>query len=183
MRRNERASARASRFGGVTVLAMIAAAVIAAPPARPAPPTGPAAPAAREVGPEGFREALLRERGRVVLVNLWATWCSPCLKEIPDLVAVAEELRGPGVTLIGVAVDDPTPGASQVEGFRRRFFPAFTTYARAGGGMDDLASVIDPAWNEVVPTTYVIGRDGRVVERIQGRKTAAEFAAAVRRAL
>lgn len=170
---------RSDRAGGLS--AVVLAVCVAASAAVAAPPAP--APAAHEVDPAAFREALRRERGRVVILNLWATWCSPCLKEIPDLVALAEELRGSGVTLIGVAVDDPTPGAAQVESFRKRYFPGFTTYARSGGELDDLASVIDPAWNEVVPTTYIIGRDGRVVERIQGKRTAAEFAAAARRAL
>ncbi len=130
-----------------------------------------------------FRSALERERGRVLVVNLWATWCAPCLREIPDLLRLEAELAPHDVRLIGVAVDDPTPDAREVEEFRRRYFPALRTFARGDGELDELASVIDPAWNEVVPTTYILDRSGKVRARIQGKKTLEEFKAAVRQVL
>jgi hypothetical protein len=82
-----------------------------------------------------------------------------------------------------VAVDDPSPGAAQVEQFRSKYFPAFMTYARTGPEMDELASVIDPAWNEVVPTTYILDRQGKPVARLQGKKSLDEFRAALDKAL
>ena len=133
----------------------------------------------RAVTAEEFTAVLQRERGNVLIVNFWATWCSPCLKEVPDLLAVESALKNAKVKLIGVSVDDPTPGARLVEQFRQKYFPAFRTLARAGGDIDDLSSVIDPSWNEVVPTTYIIDRTGKVRARIQGKKSQAEFKAAV----
>jgi thiol-disulfide isomerase/thioredoxin len=130
-----------------------------------------------------FKALLDKERGRVLVVNLWATWCAPCLREIPDLLRLETELGPQQVRLIGVAVDDPTPGARQVEEFRLKYFPKFRTYARSDGELDELASVIDPAWNEVVPTTYIIDRTGKVRARIQGKKSLEEFKAAAVAAL
>jgi len=105
------------------------------------------------------------------------------LREVPDLLKLESEFGSRGVKLIGVAVDDPAPQAAQVEQFRRKYFPAFLTYARVGPEMDELASVIDPAWNEVVPTTYIIDRRGKAVARIQGKKSLDEFRAALENAL
>lgn len=138
---------------------------------------------ARATDAAGFKAALQAERGSVLIVNLWATWCVPCLREVPDLLALAKEYETQGVKLIGVSVDDPSPGAAVVEQFRKRYFPAFVTFARNGPQMDELASVIDPAWNEVVPTTYILDRQGKVVVRIQGKKALNEFREAVRKAL
>jgi glutathione peroxidase-family protein len=70
-----------------------------------------------------------------------------------------------------------------VEQFRKKYFPAFVTFARNGPQMDELASVIDPAWNEVVPTTYILDRQGKIVARLQGKKSLGEFREAVRKAL
>lgn len=126
-----------------------------------------------------FRSELAALRGKVVIVNLWATWCVPCLKEVPQLVKLADELANQGVTLLGVAMDDPSDRLALVEPFHRKFFPAFRTWQRAGSDMDTVVSVIDPAWNEILPTTYLLGRDGRVVERIQGVRSYEEFRAAV----
>lgn len=126
-----------------------------------------------------FKQVLDSHRGDLVIVNFWATWCVPCLKEIPDLLKLRQEKSSEGVQLIGVAVDEPTANSAEVERFRSRYFPGFRTYARAGVEMDELAQVIDPSWNEVVPTTYLLDRDGRVVKRIQGKKTLDEFRAAL----
>lgn len=135
------------------------------------------------IGAADFREVLKRERGHVVIVNFWATWCVPCLREIPDLLELATSMEPQGVRLIGVAMDDPSPKAAQVEQFRSKYFPQFLTYARQGAEMDELASVVDAAWNEVVPTTYVLSREGRVIVRLQGKKSPQEFRAAIQQAL
>ena len=79
-----------------------------------------------------------------------------------------------GVELVAVAMDDPADLA-MVDGFRKRFFPEFDSYIRNEPDMDTLVSVVDPAWNELLPTTYLIGRDGKVVKRIQGKKSIEDF--------
>jgi thiol-disulfide isomerase/thioredoxin len=131
------------------------------------------APVARLTADQ-FSSLLERQRGQLVVLNLWATWCVSCLKEIPDLVALTRELAPLGVRLLAVSMDEPEELAN-VEAFRRKAFPDFSTWLRAEPAMDTLVSRIDPAWNELLPTTYLIGRDGRVVKRLQGRKTLADF--------
>lgn len=165
-------SGRLRRVAGILVLAICAVSTgrAAETPAKPA--------TAAE-----FRAFLQQHQGKVLVVNFWATWCVPCLREVPDLLQLQKEMAAKGVELIGVAVDDPSPGAIQVEQFRRQYFPAFVTFARAGSEMDELASVIDPSWNEVVPTTYILDRRGKPVTRIQGKKSLAEFRAAVEKVL
>ena len=126
----------------------------------------------------GRRHALETFRGRYVLLNLWATWCAPCLREIPDLVRLEAELAPRGVALIGVSMDEPDDGARVAE-FRAKYFPAFPTWLRSERELDAIASVVDPAWNEVLPTTYLLGRDGKVARRVQGAKTHEEFRALI----
>ena len=87
---------------------------------------------ARATDAAGFKAVVQAERGSVLIVNLWATWCVPCLREVPDLLALAKEYEKQGVKLIGVSVDDPSPGAAVVEQFRKKYFPAFVTFARNG---------------------------------------------------
>lgn len=129
-----------------------------------------------------LRSALEAERGKLVVLNLWATWCVPCLREIPDLVRIERELA-PAVVLIGVSMDEPNELESRVAPFHAKYFPDFRTYLRSEREMDTIASVVDPAWNEVLPTTYLIGPDGKVVKRVQGAKSYAEFRALVAAAL
>lgn len=127
--------------------------------------------------PQDLQAALATLRGRVVLVNFWATWCRPCLKEIPTLLELQGKYRGRGFTLVAVSLDEPADRETVLSPFLAKHFPALRTLARESRDMDAMVSVLDPAWNEVLPTSYVVGRDGNVAARLQGGKTAAEFEA------
>jgi len=124
-------------------------------------------------------EVLAEKTGKVVLVNFWASWCTPCLKEIPTLVELAERYRDRGFELVPVSLDDPGDIDVIVVPFLNRWFPDFTSYTRVDMDMDTVVSVLDPAWNEILPTSYVIDRDGSVVEQMQGGMTIDEFEAAI----
>jgi thiol-disulfide isomerase/thioredoxin len=139
-------------------------------------------PAVRVATPAQVAGELAALRGKVVMLNVWATWCSPCLREIPDLLAVEADLAAQGFVLLGLSVDEAVE-APRVDEFRRRYFPAFRTLVRDAPDMDAAVSVVDPAWNELVPTTYLVGRDGKLLQRIQGKKTREEFRAAAQAAL
>ena len=130
-------------------------------------------------GAEQLRTVLEREQGKIVLLNLWGTWCTPCLKEIPDLVALEQEFEDHGVVLIGLGMDEPEALEGLVEPFRKQHFPQFRTYLRDAPDMDTVVSVVDPAWNELLPTTYLIDRAGNVVKRIQGKRTREQFRAEI----
>jgi len=124
-------------------------------------------------------EVLADKTGKVLLVNFWASWCSPCLKEIPALVELAERYRDQGFELVPVSLDDPGDIEVIVVPFLNRWFPDFSSYTRLDFDMDTVVSVVDPVWNEILPTSYVIDRDGKVVEMLQGGKHRDEFAAAI----
>ncbi len=151
----------------VVVLPFLAAPGMAAPPA-------PALDAGQ------FRQVLEKQQGQVVLVNFWATWCRACLKEIPALLDLERQYHDRGFRLVAVSLDEPGDYAGVVAPFLDKWFPELATYRRSTADMDALVSVLDPAWNELLPTSYVLDRAGTVRARIQGGKPADEFAAAIR---
>ena len=126
-----------------------------------------------------LRQVLDSHRGHVVLVNFWASWCRPCLKEIPELSALADKYREQGLRLVAVSLDEPGDLQSVVRPFMQQWFPVFTSYARLTPDMDGMVSAVDPAWNEILPTSYILNQAGHVTARLQGGKPAAAFEAAI----
>ena len=116
-----------------------------------------------------LREELSANEGRVVLVNLWATWCTPCLREIPDLLALEAELPASDFRLIAISMDDAYSEGWVTE-FKAKHFPTLVSFINAELDMDTLVSVIDPVWNETLPTSYILNRNGEVVNKVQGKK-------------
>ena len=123
---------------------------------------------------DALRGELSASEGRVVLVNLWATWCTPCLREIPDLLALEAELPASDFRLLAISMDDAYSEGWVTE-FKAKHFPNLVSFINAELDMDSLVSVIDPVWNETLPTSYIFDRDGGVVKKVQGKKPIAFF--------
>jgi peroxiredoxin len=96
---------------------------------------------------------LQEQRGRVVMVNFWATWCGPCRQEMPQLSRLYDKYRSTGFTLLGVSVDDDARHASDVASRLGLNFPVLLDSDKAVSKAYDLSTM---------PTTYLIDRDGRV---------------------
>ncbi|MBX3638403.1 MAG: TlpA family protein disulfide reductase [Rubrivivax sp.] len=119
--------------------------------------------------PEGGELAMASLRGRPLLLNFWATWCPPCVKEMPEIDRFRAALVARGGEVVGIAVDSPTP----VREFLRRT-PVGYPIALAGFEGSDLSRRLGNAQG-ALPFTVLFGRDGRIVQRKLGETTAAEL--------
>ena len=110
--------------------------------------------------------------GKVTVVNVWASWCSPCRAEIPTLIALSKKYNE--VTFIGVLTRDMPPAA---EAFARRFAIPYPTL------IDDsvLLGFRDSLPANAIPSTAVIDRNGRVAGRILGEVTVASLSKLIER--
>jgi thiol-disulfide isomerase/thioredoxin len=126
-----------------------------------------------------FRRLLAKEQGNVLVVNFWATWCIPCIREFPDLSKLQEKHSERGLKVIAVSMDDPELLDTKVKRFIQEHRPGFVTYLQTEADPDTFASVVDPGWSGVVPTTYVIDRTGKVRKSMVGRRSYEEFEAAI----
>jgi thiol-disulfide isomerase/thioredoxin len=126
--------------------------------------------------PAGGELALESLRGAPLLLNFWATWCPPCIKEMPMLDAFYREHHPHGWQVLGLAVDSPTP----VRGFLTQRPVAFPI-GLAGLVGTELSRTLGNA-DGGLPYTVVVGRDGRVRDRKQGALSPADLSRWVQQA-
>ncbi len=117
--------------------------------------------------------------GNLILVNFWATWCAPCVKEIPEIVKLQEKYKERGLRVIAVSMDEPEELETNVRPFVAKRFPSFVSYLCKEPDHDKFASVIDPAWNEIMPTNFLIDRTGKLRATLTGGKSYEEFEAII----
>jgi peroxiredoxin len=121
---------------------------------------------------EGAEVALSDFAGKVVLLNVWATWCRPCVKEMPALERVYRELGPLGLVVVAVSVDAPLGGfdslgnpGGDIRAFAREHQLSFTI-------LHDAKRTIQPRFGLFgLPTTVVIDRSGRIVRKATGFET------------
>ena len=120
-----------------------------------------AAPALEFLGKDGKKLSLEKFRGRVVVLNLWATWCAPCLEEMPTLDHLQQQLKHLGVVVIALSLDRGGP-------------EAVSAYYEENG-IENLDVYVDPTMRAQsglnvigLPTTILIDREGNERGRLVG---------------
>ena len=123
---------------------------------------------------DGKTASLSDYKGKVVLVDFWATWCGPCQEEIPELVKLQESLGSKGFAVLGVSMDDELEAVAP---FAKRMKINYAVILNGGDRAPQ--GWIVPG----LPTAYLIGRDGAVLSREFGVKSLKKLTADVEAAL
>jgi thiol-disulfide isomerase/thioredoxin len=111
---------------------------------------------------DGKKVHLKDYRGKIVVLNFWATWCGPCKEEMPMFVAVEKEWAAKGIVFIGASLDERA-GQKVVPEFVKKFQIDFPIWKGATG--DDLARL---EMGEAVPATAFLDEEGNIFARVQG---------------
>ena len=136
-------------------------------PVRPAPPAPitmlPASVTSAELrAVSGAPIKLANYSGKVLLVNLWATWCGPCRLETPELVKLHHEFRSQGVEIVGLSTEDYEDSAQSVPEFVHNYNVDY----RVGWGREIAGDLMQG--RDAIPQSFIISRSGRVVKRFVG---------------
>ena len=111
-------------------------------------------------------------KGKVVVLNFWATWCPPCRAEMPDLIKMQREYRSRGLQVVGITY--PPEEIAEVRQFVRKLGVNYPIAL----GTRETKSLFDET--ETLPLTIVIDREGKVRERIEGILLPQEFEQKIR---
>ncbi|MBR7799349.1 TlpA family protein disulfide reductase [Undibacterium fentianense] len=114
-------------------------------------------------------------QGKFLVVNFWATWCKPCVEEMPELKQLQADLKNNNVQLIGMGIDTP----SNMQEFAKKYQISYPLYA---AGMDG-TSVSQQMGNKAggLPFTALISEDGKVIKTYSGRLKMPELRADITR--
>ena len=116
----------------------------------------------------GAKVRLTDYKGKVILINFWATWCAPCKLEIPAFIELYDQYKDKGFVLLGVSGDDDAETLRTFADEWKINYPMLV-----GLGEDQLLDAYGPLYG--YPTTVIVGRDGAVCGRHVGPATKEEF--------
>jgi peroxiredoxin len=110
-------------------------------------------------------------KGKVVLVNFWATWCGPCKMEIPDMVKLYSQYKDKGLVVVGISIDD---SPEQLQAFTREFHMNYPVV--------QMRQEVEDAWGPFYgyPTSFIVARDGSICTKHIGPATHDQFEAEIK---
>jgi len=135
------------------------------------------------IGPDEVKKLRQNGSGKLRLINVWATWCAPCVEEMPDLSAISRKFSRREFELITISLDAPKDqervakflGRQRVvmsESLKKSVLAEgrkTNNYLFSGASTDELAEALDPEWPGPVPYSILLDRDGSVLLRKTGR--------------
>jgi thiol-disulfide isomerase/thioredoxin len=129
-----------------------------------------------------FRQMVAALRGKVLLVDFWATWCSSCREEMPKLIALFNSQKHRGFDLVTISCDEPEQEAAAAQFVERQGAPA-PHYVRHAKSDDDFINAIDSKWSGALPALFLFNREGKQVAEFIGETDEKVLESAISKAL
>jgi thiol-disulfide isomerase/thioredoxin len=108
-------------------------------------------------------------RKKVVVVNFWATWCGPCRKEIPELIALQKDYASKNVEIVGLSVEDPAQAMTLVKNYKDQ---AQINYKVGFAPMPMFIAFNGARPGAPIPQTFIFGKDGKLLYHLPGLRPA-----------
>ncbi|MEJ5366921.1 MAG: TlpA disulfide reductase family protein [Bryobacteraceae bacterium] len=130
----------------------------------------------------GYTRLLASYKGKVLLVNFWATWCAPCRKEMPELAALAAKYKSKGLELVTVAIDEESDRRTASEFLDKAKVPP-PAYIKNFQNDEKFISMVDSRWSGGLPFTVIYDRAGKKARVFPGELNMKELEEFLRKIL
>jgi len=127
----------------------------------------------KAVDADQIKALIAEQQGKVVVLNFWATWCPPCIKEFPDLIKLYDTYESKGLQVIAVSMNEPEE-VEEIAEFMGEHKPRFPVY-RAASTEEEFYADFDEKWWGEMPMTMVYDKAGNVVKMHKKPLTYEEF--------
>lgn len=130
-----------------------------------------------------YKALLDSSKGKVTLVNFWATWCPPCVKEFPELVKLYKDYKDKEFNLFFISLDDKTEYESKLIPFLKKQGVDFTAYFGDFSKPEELMGYVDKSWQGEIPYTGIYNKEGKLVKTFLGSQKYEQFEKEILKAL
>ena len=117
--------------------------------------------------------------GKILFLNVWATWCQPCVEEFPDIVKLYNDYQNAGVDIAAISVDYPDEVDSKILPFLVSQHVPFKVYVANIKKDEDFINELNPSWSGAVPATFIFDAKGKQRAFMFGQKTLKAFKAEI----
>lgn len=134
-------------------------------------------PTVEPIDVKGIERLVHIRNGRILFLNVWATWCQPCVQEFPDLVKLCNDYQHAGVDIAAISVDYPDEIDSKILPFLVSQHVPFKVYVADIKKDEDFINELNPSWSGAVPATFIFDANGKQRVFMFGQKTLQVFKA------
>ena len=122
-------------------------------------------------------------KGNVLVVNVWATWCVPCVEEMPALIKLTDSYESENVKIIGISIDYPEEIQSKILPFIKKNKINFPIYVNDFKNDEALINYLNKEWSGAIPATFIYDKNSVQKEFLFGKHTFDDFKSAVEKHL
>ena len=130
-----------------------------------------------------FQNIISNNNGSVLVVNVWATWCLPCVEEMPDLVEITDFYESESVKIIGISIDYPEEIQSKILPFIKNNKLNFPIFVNDFKNDEALINFLNEKWSGAIPATFIYDKTGVQKEFLLGKHSFDGFKNAIEKVL
>ena len=125
----------------------------------------------RTIDVAGVHRLIAERHGKILVLNIWATWCQPCVEEFPDIEKLRQAIADSAADVVAISVDYPDEINSKILPFLRSHSVTFPVYVCDVKKEDEFISSLNPSWSGGVPATFIFDKYGQQRVFLFGQKS------------